>query len=74
MASTCLYLEQPGIGFTRLAVGDCFGGPGDSQTERAVQPTTGSSALHQRGVDPDIAELEARVGIQVFRTAYRQWL
>jgi AcrR family transcriptional regulator len=33
-----------------------------------------SSALHQRGVDPDIAELAARVGIQVFRTAYRQWL
>lgn len=26
-------IEQPGIGFTRLAVGDCFGGPGDSQTE-----------------------------------------
>jgi predicted metal-dependent HD superfamily phosphohydrolase len=33
-----------------------------------------SSALHQRGVDPHIAELAARVGIQVFRTAYRQWL
>jgi AcrR family transcriptional regulator len=33
-----------------------------------------SSALHQRGVGPDIAELAARVGIQVFRTAYRQWL
>ena len=33
-----------------------------------------SSALHQRGVDPDLAELAARVGIQVFRTAYRQWL
>jgi AcrR family transcriptional regulator len=33
-----------------------------------------SSALHQRGIDPDIAELAARVGIQVFRTAYRQWL
>lgn len=33
-----------------------------------------SSALHQRGVDPPIAELAARVGIQVFRTAYRQWL
>ena len=26
-------IEQPGIGFTRLAVGDCFGGTGDSQTE-----------------------------------------
>ncbi|BBX03778.1 short-chain dehydrogenase [Mycolicibacterium moriokaense] len=26
-------IEQPSIGFTRLAVGDCFGGPGDSQTE-----------------------------------------
>lgn len=26
-------IEHPGIGFTRLAVGDCFGGPGDSQTE-----------------------------------------
>ena len=26
-------VEQPGIGFTRLAVGDSFGGPGDSQTE-----------------------------------------
>jgi AcrR family transcriptional regulator len=33
-----------------------------------------SSALHQRGVDPDIAELAARVGIEVFRAAYRQWL
>jgi AcrR family transcriptional regulator len=33
-----------------------------------------SSALHQRGIDTDIAELAARVGIQVFRTAYRQWL
>ncbi len=33
-----------------------------------------SSALHQRGVDPPIAELAARVGIQVFRTAYQQWL
>jgi AcrR family transcriptional regulator len=32
------------------------------------------SALHLRGVDPDIAELAACVGIQVFRTAYRQWL
>ncbi|GAC1652388.1 MAG: SDR family oxidoreductase [Mycobacterium sp.] len=26
-------VEQPGIGFTRLAVGDSFGGAGDSQTE-----------------------------------------
>jgi AcrR family transcriptional regulator len=33
-----------------------------------------SSALHQRGVAPPIAELAARVGIQVFRTAYRRWL
>jgi hypothetical protein len=32
-----------------------------------------SSALHQRGVNPDIADLAARVGIHVFRTAYRQW-
>ena len=33
-----------------------------------------TAALRQRGVDPDIAELAARVGIQVFRAAYRQWL
>lgn len=33
-----------------------------------------SSALRQRGVDPDTAELAARVGIEVFRTAYRRWL
>jgi AcrR family transcriptional regulator len=33
-----------------------------------------SSALQQRGVDPHIAELAARAGIQVFRTAYRRWL
>ncbi len=26
-------VEQPSIGFTRLAVGDSFGGEGDSQTE-----------------------------------------
>ncbi|OBF20377.1 SDR family oxidoreductase [Mycobacterium sp. ACS4331] len=26
-------IEQPGIGFTQLAVGDSFGGSGDSQTE-----------------------------------------
>jgi AcrR family transcriptional regulator len=32
------------------------------------------SALQQRGVDPDTAALAARVGIQVFRTAYHQWL
>ena len=31
-------------------------------------------ALRRRGVDPDIAELAANVGIQVFRTAYRRWL
>jgi len=33
-----------------------------------------SSALQQRGVPPDTAELAARVGIEVFRTAYRRWL
>jgi AcrR family transcriptional regulator len=33
-----------------------------------------SNALRQRGVDPATAELAARVGIEVFRTAYRQWL
>ncbi|MET0492666.1 MAG: TetR family transcriptional regulator [Actinoplanes sp.] len=33
-----------------------------------------SSALRQRGVDPEIAELATQVGVQVFRTAYRQWL
>lgn len=27
--------EHPGIGFTRLVVGDCLGGEGDSQTEFA---------------------------------------
>jgi len=31
-------------------------------------------ALRRRGVDPDTAELAARVGAQVFRTAYRRWL
>ena len=31
-------------------------------------------ALRQRGVDPEIAELAANAGTQVFRTAYRQWL
>ncbi|HWO67004.1 MAG TPA: TetR family transcriptional regulator [Umezawaea sp.] len=33
-----------------------------------------SAVLRDRGVDPDTAELAARVGIAVFRTAYRQWL
>ena len=33
-----------------------------------------SGALQQRGVDADSAELAARVGIEVFRTVYRQWL
>ncbi|MDR7278976.1 TetR family transcriptional regulator [Catenuloplanes atrovinosus] len=31
-------------------------------------------ALRRRGVAPDVAELAASVGIQVFRTAYRRWL
>ncbi|MFG1605266.1 TetR family transcriptional regulator [Actinoplanes sp. NPDC049265] len=31
-------------------------------------------ALCERGIDPDIAELAANTGSQVFRTAYRQWL
>ena len=31
-------------------------------------------ALRRRGTDPDIAELAANTGSQVFRTAYRQWL
>lgn len=31
-------------------------------------------ALRERGIDADTAELAATVGIQVFRTAYRQWL
>ena len=31
-------------------------------------------ALRQRGVEPHAAELAARVGIQVFQTAYRRWL
>ncbi|GAB7070996.1 TetR family transcriptional regulator [Mycobacterium hodleri] len=31
-------------------------------------------ALRQRGVEPQAAELAARVGIQVFQTAYRRWL
>lgn len=33
-----------------------------------------SDALRRRGIDPDIAELAANIGVQVFRTAYRQWL
>jgi AcrR family transcriptional regulator len=32
------------------------------------------SALEKLGVDPDAARLAARVGGQVFRTAYQQWL
>jgi AcrR family transcriptional regulator len=31
-------------------------------------------ALRQRGVDADIAQLAARVGIQLFFTAYEHWL
>ncbi|MFI5912841.1 TetR family transcriptional regulator [Dactylosporangium sp. NPDC051541] len=31
-------------------------------------------ALRRRGVDPDVAELAARVGIQVFRIAYQRWV
>jgi AcrR family transcriptional regulator len=30
--------------------------------------------LCERGIDPDIAELAATTGSQVFRTAYRKWL
>ena len=33
-----------------------------------------SDALRQRGVDPAVARLAAVVGIEVFFTAYRQWL
>jgi AcrR family transcriptional regulator len=33
-----------------------------------------SDALRGRGVDPDTAELAARVGIDVFYTTYRRWL
>ena len=33
-----------------------------------------SGALRRRGVDPAAADLAARVGIEVFRTAYGQWL
>ncbi|MET0453899.1 MAG: TetR family transcriptional regulator [Mycobacterium sp.] len=32
------------------------------------------SVLLQHGVDPGVAGLAAHVGVQVFRTAYRQWL
>jgi len=40
-------IEQPGIGFTRLAVGDSFGGSGDSQTEfnRNWDPETLDKAI-----------------------------
>jgi AcrR family transcriptional regulator len=31
-------------------------------------------ALCERGIDPDIAELAASTGSQIFRTAYRKWL
>lgn len=31
-------------------------------------------ALCERGVDPDVAELAASTGSQIFRTAYRKWL
>jgi AcrR family transcriptional regulator len=31
-------------------------------------------ALGERGVDPDIAELAASTGSQIFRAAYRKWL
>lgn len=33
-----------------------------------------TSALRERGVDPSTADLAARVGAQVFQSAYRQWL
>ena len=33
-----------------------------------------ADALRQRGVDADVAQLAARVGIQVFLTAYERWL
>ncbi|MFI5507688.1 SDR family oxidoreductase [Mycobacterium sp. NPDC051804] len=40
-------IEHPNIGFTRLAVGDCFGGEGDSQTEfnRTWDPTAMDNAI-----------------------------
>ncbi|MFG1642844.1 TetR family transcriptional regulator [Amycolatopsis sp. NPDC049252] len=31
-------------------------------------------ALCERGIDPDVAELAAGTGSQIFRTAYRKWL
>jgi AcrR family transcriptional regulator len=31
-------------------------------------------ALCERGIDPDIADLAASTGSQIFRTAYRKWL
>lgn len=33
-----------------------------------------ASALREGGVDPSTADLAARVGAQVFQSAYRQWL
>jgi AcrR family transcriptional regulator len=33
-----------------------------------------SDALRRRDIDPAVAELAVNVGIQIFRTAYRQWL
>ncbi|MGX9792825.1 SDR family oxidoreductase [Mycobacterium sp. MMS18-G62] len=41
-------IEHPNIGFTRLAVGDCFGGEGDSQTEfnKAWDPQALEEAIH----------------------------
>jgi len=41
-------IEHPNIGFTRLAVGDCFGGEGDSQTEfnKAWDPKALEDAIH----------------------------
>jgi NAD(P)-dependent dehydrogenase (short-subunit alcohol dehydrogenase family) len=41
-------VEHPNIGFTRLAVGDCFGGEGDSQTEfnKTWDPKAMEDAIH----------------------------
>ena len=41
-------IEHPNIGFTRLAVGDCFGGEGDSQTEfnKSWDPQAMEAAIH----------------------------
>jgi NAD(P)-dependent dehydrogenase (short-subunit alcohol dehydrogenase family) len=41
-------VEHPNIGFTRLAVGDCFGGEGDSQTEfnKTWDPKAMEDAVH----------------------------